>query len=409
MLATQSPDNTARHYLPRGFAASKALPTSRASLTVTGIETTFEQFMLQPDSVRIARRRPGEVKFEDSEQSYARRRLLDIEQSALKHKQQNAQSSASVVDKLSDALHKSVHAQTTQRLAHPAMLFSEHVGCTTTMTKLFHLLHSGTGSIAHITPLIASLPWLEQALITLVNRPMLRRKDAQGKPATVKQLRTALSFLGIDNLALLIPLLVSERIAPPSRPNFTKVREHHQSFAHANSATAVLLAKYGGQNANRVALQMMMFNVARAIIIRMFFADFDNVHKSMLSEARRRNQMQHEMLSTIRPSSHHLQTLIQRNADALGASLSGVINRSTKPIDATAQHIAEGADSCDALTNIVSQARQYTKVRMLFRARLLCKEAGKFALRSQQYPAGSLEILKSGDIFANPAEFILTL
>ena len=100
MLATWSSDNTAGNYLhtphftPGSDAAQSSVPAA------VNIEAQFEQFMLQSGNIRpLVRRRAGEVRFEDSEQSYARRRLLEIEKITLKSKQRHAQSSASLVDK----------------------------------------------------------------------------------------------------------------------------------------------------------------------------------------------------------------------------------------------------------------------------------------------------------------------
>lgn len=411
MLATWSSDNTARNYLhtPHSTPGSDAEQSSVPA--AANIEAQFEQFMLQPGNIRpLVRRRTGEVRFEDSEQSYARRRLLEIEKITLKSKQRHAQSSASLADKISHVLHQSVCMQIDQHLDRPATLFSQYIGCATTMAKLFRLLHSGSGSIAQVTPLISSVPWMEQGLIRLVNRSALRRRDAQSNARTVKQLRTALSYLGIDNLAVLVPTLISERVAPASRHGFIKISEQHQAFASASTATAVHLAKHTGQCANSAAVLCMAFNVARAILCHRFFSDFDNVQKAMLSEARQRNaQKQQDILSDITPCARHLQKLIEQKADGLAASLIGVLNLSSDTLNSTALRVADKTTDSEPLAKIIIQARQYAKVRMLYRAGLLTKETGKIALRSQQYPAGSLDLLKSGDIFANPAAVLVSI
>lgn len=411
MLATWSSDNSASHFLPKGseFATTSTRSAQLSPAAPAGIEAQFELFMLHPDRVRMARRRPGEVKFEDSEQSYARRRLLEIEQIALNGKLRNAQNSASIGDKISQSLHKSVHDQVEHRLSRPTTLFSEYIGCTTTMARLFSLLDSDAGSITQITPLIASIPWMEHALINVVNTSAFRRRDAQRKSGKVKQLRTALSYLGMDNLAVLIPKLLAEHIAPASHDQFPKLYEQHQTFTNVTCIAAVHLARYTGQSANSAALLTTMYFIARSILSQMFFAEFDTVHKTMLNNARlRATKKQYAMLSSIAPSAHHLQALIKQKADVLCASLLGVINIPCQAINETVLEMTGNAEASSPLTKIIVQARQYAKVRMLYRARLLNKETGKFALRSQHYPAGSLEMLKSADLFENPAAVMLT-
>ena len=104
-----------------------------------------------------------------------------------------------------------------------------------------------------------------------------------------------------------------------------------------------------------------------------------------------------------------MQKLIEQKADGLAASLIGVLNLSSDTLNSTALRVADKATDSEPLAKIIIQARQYAKVRMLYRAGLLTKETGKIALRSQQYPAGSLDLLKSGDIFADPAAFLVSI
>ncbi len=75
---------------------------------------------------------------------------------------------------------------------------------------ILELLSLRATSINKIKPLATSLPWLATDIVTLVNKPQYRKRaDVQ-----VNDAKLALSYLGIENLKLVMPTFILKHWLP---------------------------------------------------------------------------------------------------------------------------------------------------------------------------------------------------
>lgn len=67
-------------------------------------------------------------------------------------------------------------------------------------------------TINQLDPLISEVDWLKEDLLKLVNQPQYRNRTASG--ALIKDVKTALRFLGVESLQLIVPVYGMRRCLP---------------------------------------------------------------------------------------------------------------------------------------------------------------------------------------------------
>ena len=253
------------------------------------VEERFENLLISPERAikLLGKRMPGEISFEQSEQGDARRQLLHVEKVAIENKRLQALSEASYIDSVSHYLHEVVLSELTEQLSFPDELFSNVLNLGDDTGTLLDALSVRAASISKLEPLAASQPWLYDELIQVVNTPQFRRRDSKGRTIVVETLRTALSFLGIENLRLLIPSLVVKRAMPQITDPFPCIKLKLTQYGQGTAVTAKHIAPLYKVRAHDAFAFGMLSQLGRCAIIRLYFKLFDKVHLHLLQESQR--------------------------------------------------------------------------------------------------------------------------
>ena len=105
-----------------------------------------------------------------------------------------------------------VSAKVNHEFEHKENLFMNVLRIEDAAPSIMEILAVKAASIKRITPLAKSLPWLCTELISLVNKPQYRkRSDVQ-----VTEPNLALSYVGLDNLKLVMPTFMLKHWLPNS-------------------------------------------------------------------------------------------------------------------------------------------------------------------------------------------------
>ena len=370
------------------------------------IDDRFENMIISPERVleMLGRRKVGEVSFEQSEQGDARRLLLHVEKVAIENKRLQEKTEASYLESVSHHLHEILLGELTEQLNYTDELVQNVLNLPENIGELLDALSVRACSVSKLEPIAATMPWLYDELIVVVNTPQFRRKDSRGRIIVVETLRTALSFLGIENLRTLIPSLILKRAMPQITDPYPLIKQKLTPYATGVAITAKRLAALSDLNKNQAYTLAMLSNLGRCVVTRLYFKLFDKIQLHLLQECQKdKEQKRHEALLKVAPSANHLIALQQEFADAVSADILEWMHLMRLPI---ADPMRACADKVPAqsktLSKILHQARTYTQIRMLHQLKLVEMKEVKPLFMEQRYPAGALEKLKEIDIFTLP-------
>ncbi len=370
------------------------------------IDDRFENMVISPERVleMLGKRKVGQVSFEQSEQGDARRLLLHVEKVAIENKRLQEKTEASYLESVSHHLHEILLGELTEQLSYTDELVQNVLNLPENIGELLDALSVKACSVSKLEPIAATMPWLYDELIVVVNTPQFRRKDSRGRIIVVETLRTALSFLGIENLRTLIPSLILKRAMPQITDPYPLIKQKLTHYSTGVALTAKRLAAMSDLNKNQAYTLAMISNLGRCAVTRLYFKLFDKIQLHLLQECQKdKEQKRHEALLKIAPSANHLIALQQEFADAVSADILEWMHFTRLPI---AQPMRDCADKQPSqpktLSKILHQARIYTQIRMLHQLKLVDIKEVKPLFSEQRYPAGALEKLKSMDIFTLP-------
>ena len=370
------------------------------------IDDRFENMIISPERVleMLGRRKVGEVSFEQSEQGDARRLLLHVEKVAIENKRLQEKTEASYLESVSHHLHEILLGELTEQLGYTDELVQNVLNLPEDIGELLDALSVKACSVSKLEPIAATMPWLCDELIVVVNTPQFRRKDSRGRIIVVETLRTALSFLGIENLRTLIPSLILKRAMPQITDPYPLIKQKLTPYTTGVAITAKRLAALTDLNKNQAYTLAMLSNLGRCVVTRLYFKLFDKIQLHLLQECQKdKEQKRHEALLKVAPSANHLIALQQEFADAISADILEWMHLMRLPI---AEPMRACADKAPAqpktLSKVLHQARTYTQIRMLHQLKLVEMKEVKPLFMEQRYPAGALEKLKNIDIFTLP-------
>ena len=370
------------------------------------IDDRFENLLISPERVfeMLGKRRVGEVSFEQSEQGDARRLLLNVEKIAIENKRLQEKTEASYLESVSHQLHEVLLDELTEQLnatdelVHTVLNLPENIG------ELLDALSVKACSVSKLEPIAATMPWLYDELIDIVNTPQFRRKDSRGRIIIVETLRTALSFLGIENLRTLIPSLILKRAMPKITDPHPLIKQKLTQYATGVALTAKQIAKLSGGSRNEAYTLGVLSNLGRCAVTRLYFKLFDKIQLHLLQECQKdKEQKRHEALLKIGPSANHLIAMQQEFADAVSADILEWMQLKRLPIASSMRACASRAPAeRGTLCKALYQSRTYTQIRMLHQLKLVEMKDVKPLFNEQKFPSGALEKLKSIDIFTLP-------
>lgn len=374
--------------------------------SLPSFDERFDNLLIAQERVfkMLGRRSPGEVRFEESEQGDARRELLHVEKVAIKNKALQEQHEASFIDSVRYDLHELVMHELNIQLENSEHIYQKVLSLSDETADMLDTLSLRAATISRIEPFAAGQPWLYDELMQIVNSPVHRRRDSKGRVIVVESLRTALSFIGIENLRIILPSLVFKRTLPQITDPYPQIKHKLLQYANGTAVAARELARFTSVKPMDAYALGMLSNVGRCAIARLYFRLFDTVQRSMLEEAQKNRQRDvHDALLKIRPSANYLIALQNEYADKVCADIFEHMHFKRLAIVAPMRTVAsKETANPGSLADVLDLARHYTQVRMTYQSRALEKKELKPLFIQRKYPAGALEALKGIDIFQLP-------
>lgn len=366
--------------------------------TLPTIAGRFDYLLLSPEKARemIGRRSPGEVSYAQSEQSFTRRQLLKVEKNAIKTKLETAKLQANYVAQINQQLHAVIRRKLQHALADTPTVCEQLLNWSDIITDLIDLLASPSTTISKVEAVVVNIPWLCADLLKLVNQPQYRRRDAKGEVIAVDSVKTALSFIGIDNVKHVLPALIYKQTIPLITDPFPQTKHKVWEFALSCAVTAEIIAPEFKVKSYDAYILGLMSQLGRSAIIKKYFRLFEQVHIDFLRHAQKAKLRDlHSALVQLLPDPSQLIELINAKADKTALHLFEFMHyrrlQLCQPLSQCTHDVLP--EDASPMTKVLQQARYYAKYRMLKDANLFIDDEATSFLAGSAISSETLKIL----------------
>lgn len=354
----------------------------------------FEKLMISIDEAIIDAGRKTEKQrmIEDSEQHEARRDLLMVEELANKKREIAATAENAFLLQVEADFHQTLIAdlevdfRDIEGIMHNTLKFDDNLG------RLLDVLYTEACSISRLVACIETLPWLEEALMRFVRQPKYRRVDSSGSPIILKTIRSALSFVGVESLRALIPVLVAKHTMP-LRSEFTPdlIKNMWLYTIGTGNIAKTLAPKYNIRPHFAFNLGLLS-NIGRTAVVNIYLRAFDKKLREQIIKARKNNNPnQAKALATLSPSHKYIITLWKKHASRITAEIVKQLNCRWMTIAIGFEDYAKirevsiaHVDKLDVhpFSRLLFSSQGYMQYKMLAKDKLMGKEEAMMYLRN---------------------------
>lgn len=334
---------------------------------------------------------------QDSEQEERRRELLAIEQEAEKEKTLKEHGFNHFREQALLSLHEKISQELGTKFTDKMALYSSTLKVEDTAPDIMELLSLRAASIYRISPLVKALPWLADELINLVNKPQYRKRAE----VQVTDANLALSYIGLDNLKLLVPTFMLKHWLPQSTSPFPIMKRKLWNNALSIALVAKTLANSQKLDPFTAFTAGMLSNIGLLIVTQSFLEIYAKVLKSTLNTAYiDKDKKLYAVLIDLKPNPELLLEFLISHSSALAADMIELMRFERLGITNSVFELADQADINDMtpIARIVVQATAFVACRNLTKEDLINTEDAEFWLNSVKLTPAEIKLLKKTDI-----------
>jgi len=252
-------------------------------------------------------------------------------------------------------------------------------------------------SINRITPLAKALPWLCSELINLVNKPQYRKRSE----VQVTEPSLALSYVGLDNLKLVMPTFMLKHWLPISTAPFPLMKRKMWNDSLSVALASQKLAKEQGLDEFTAFAAGMLSNLGLLAVTRGFLDTYTELYtKELRSAYEGKDKKLHDVLVELSaPPELLLEQLVQRSSK-VAADMVELMRFDRLQITETLFDLAYATDikhMCQ-IAKIVTKAKTYIAFRSLAKEDLITSDEAKALLTAGQLSTKDIALLKKSDI-----------
>lgn len=336
-----------------------------------------------------------------STEDKAKRELLRIEKIAVRDRELNDRSKKSLLDSMLGHIHDELMVRFDAELLDEETIYRKVLGINENLPDVLDILSVKAASIGRIEPVIATMPWLVKDLIKMVNMPKYRRVDRKGKSIAVESLRMALSFIGIENLKMVIPAMAMRRWLPQITDPYPSIKGRLWDNSIGTAISCSKIAELVGQDKGMAFTLGMFKNLGSIVVVRLYFRLFELVLRDALKEAQdHQKKQEYDALRELKPNADFLRELIMQRSAGLSSKMIKRMDMRRVYISHAISEYAEQLPigEMSPMAKVLSQASAYTKYRNLKESKLINTEEAKDYLRCFNMPKGSLALLKQTNL-----------
>lgn len=351
-------------------------------------------------SKEFAHQKNGKIyvaKHQDSEQANRRRELLAVEEETNKNKIIEAHGQEHFKTQVMNAFFDKVKRKINHEFDNKESLYANVLKIEDAAPSIMEILSVKAASINRISPLAKALPWLCTELINLVNKPQYRkRSDVQ-----VTEPSLALSYVGLDNLKLVMPTFMLKHWLPISTSPFPLMKRKLWNDSLSVALASQALAKEQGLDEFTAFTAGMLSNIGLLAVTRCFLNTYSELHTNELREAyENKDKRLHDVLVELDAAPDLLlEQLISRNSK-IAADMIELMRFDrlliTEPMFDLAY--ATNISHMCPIAKLVTKAKTYVAFRALAKDDLISTDEAKILLTAGQLSSSDISLLKKRDI-----------
>lgn len=337
------------------------------------------------------------AKHQDSEQFNRRRELLAVEEEANKNKIIEAHGQEHFKAQVMSKFFNKVSTQINKEFDNKEHLYSNILKIEDAAPSIMEILAVKAASINRITPLAKALPWLCTELINLVNKPQYRkRSDVQ-----VTEPNLALSYVGLDNLKLVMPTFMLKHWLPISTAPYPLMKRKLWNDSLSVALASQRLAKEQGLDEFTAFTAGMLSNLGLLAVTRGFLNTYNELYNEELRSAyENKDKRLHDVLVELDVSPELLlEQLIQRSSK-VAADMVELMRFDRLQITEALFDLAYAINinhMCP-IAKLVTKAKAYIAFRSLAKEDLITPDEAKTLLTAGQLSTSDIALLKKSDI-----------
>jgi HD-like signal output (HDOD) protein len=334
---------------------------------------------------------------QNSEQANRRRELLEVEEETNKNKIIQAHGQEHFRTQVMNKLFNKVTSQVNKAFDNKENLYTNVLKIEDAAPSIMEILAVKAASINRIAPLAKALPWLCTELISLVNKPQYRkRSDVQ-----VTEPNLALSYVGLDNLKLVMPTFMLKHWLPTSTAPFPLMKRKLWNDSLSIALASQKLAQEQGLDEFAAFTAGMLSNLGLLAVTQVFLNTYNELYTEELRDAyESKDKKLHDILVELEaPPELLLEQLLHRSSK-VAADMVELMRFDRLQITEASFDLAYAinvAHMCP-IAKIVTKAKSYVAFRSLAKEDLITTDEAKTILTAGQLSTKDIALLKKSDI-----------
>jgi len=337
------------------------------------------------------------VHYQDSEQENRRRDLLSVELKVQQEKIVAAHGEEHFKNQVMTALYSEVRNKINEEFDNKTNLYSNVLCIEDAAPTILELLSLRATSINKIKPLAVSLSWLSRDLVSLVNKPQYRKRaDVQ-----VNDAKLALSYIGLDNLKLVMPTFILKHWLPSSTTPYGLMKRKLWNDSLSIALATQTLAQNKGVDCYSAFTAGMLSNIGQLAITRCFLTTYNDMYKAKLRNAyEAKDKRLHNILTKVDNSPALLLEQLVLRSSQLSADLIELMNFDRLPITEVLFDLAysDNIKKMNPIAQLVAKAKAYVNYRNLSKENLLNDKEIIILFKSVNLTKAEFLLLKKSDI-----------
>lgn len=360
------------------------------------LEKRFINYLI---SLPFARKGRDKADGKEEEKQEQRRRLLQVEQINHDERERLKQARQRYADRVSDELHEAIYHRILERIEDATYVRERLIPLPEQLPELLDILSTKAASMRRIENVVQGLDWFHNGVLKTVNQPPFIDKRRKQKQVKVENLRTAMSFMGPENLRILTPAYVMQYWLPPSTHPFTLFRRKIWDHSLGTAILAHEIATQDGLKDPVLAYTLGMFHeLGKIALTKLYLRVFDDTQREMaMKSIKDSTPDKHNALVELKPDERFLRNLMLEQDKKVSYLVAEGWGLQRVPIS---QHLlsftqAKTQDDYTDYARVLGQANAFCEFRLLREVDLASVEEGLILLKKHDIGAERVKTLNT--------------
>lgn len=298
---------------------------------------------------------------------------LDIERQAIRARLEKQLQAKAVYDAVSKQLIDTVNNAIEHQIASTDLIL-KHANISDKQILLLELLQSKNLDLSRLRVVVSGLHWLCRDLTNMVNSPAFRARRSQSCDVQVTDLKLVLSYIGLENLKIIIPYYCLRNWLPSGHANLLWTTRKLWRFSIVSGIAAQALAKLHNIDTSFVYCVTLLNQLGTSVVLSNSARLYEKTWGTWLREASgsRDKELYDAVMATEFPASVVCEQVIN-NGSKLNWQLLDTLEFKDCRLTKMLHELDQTLNFCElsAEAKIVAKATCYAKVLLLEELRQL--------------------------------------